>query len=95
MSWATDLYPDLSYWRDKTFPGHSIVDAALKLGEESGEVQACIFKIRWSDNPVDWANQLPKEIGDAGLVLLSLCEMEGLDFCRVIEDRAREKGMLE
>lgn len=98
MSWSSELQPKLGVWRDKKYPDSTDKDIALKLGEEVGEVQAVVFKMFWASNKeeyLEWWHRLPEELGDVGLTFLSLCEYFNFDGCKVIEDRAKEKGMID
>ncbi len=86
------FYDAIGYWRAKTYPGSDLKDIALKLGEEAGEVQGAVFKNRWSDGD---EQRIYDEVGDAALVLLSVCQWMGWKIEDVIYDRAITKGMID
>lgn len=97
MEWL-NLYPKMAEWRERKFPRHSIKDAAMKLGEETGEVQGAIFKYEWAteDNEIwHWEKNLRQEIGDTIMVLASICQMMNWDLDEVAHDRLVEKGVID
>lgn len=86
-----ELQKSAAEWREKTYPGSEASDIALKLDEEVGEVSGAIFKNKWADADIQ---NIRDELGDAGLVLMSLCDWFDWDFRDVVRDRARTKGMI-
>lgn len=86
------FYEAIRDWRERTYPGSDLKDIALKLGEESGEVQGAVFKNRWSD--ADEQN-IRDEVGDAALVLASVCQWMDWDLIEVLQERAVTKGMID
>lgn len=87
-----EFYRAVGEWREKTYPGSDLKDIALKLGEESGEVQGAVFKNRWSDAH---EQNIYDEVGDACLVLASICQWMDWELETVTYDRAITKGMID
>lgn len=82
---------EMDEWHSRTFPGKTVQEIALKLGEESGEAQAAIVKRGETERGerapgVPWNEELRGELGDVLCVVMVLAEREGFDIEQIIKD---------
>lgn len=73
-----------------TWPGESIVHAAIGLSEEVGEVSRCVVKREHGTRgtPEQWTAELRKEVGQVAVVLLDIAHREGFNLMETMVEQA-------